>query len=258
MKKIVRLLLLLVVMLCSGCGTFIARVEFKDDLGNGLYPALKLDTAMIKGCLDPDGTIFAQKSYVIAALTMLDVPVSVATDTLLIPADLLRSHERRKKKERGQAASAEIQELHETIRQNPQVIFDKKWHTSKNNAHVRAIILSLGDPDVPFTEEMICRLIDEAPVYKNYAFRHPCCSSEFLAVNFDEAYERAKSGDYRMLAAIVSHPNTPIEIVERIAASQEVPVGAVHAAQRELKRRRKAEGLQQSPAGDGLKAAPEE
>lgn len=249
MNKIVTLLLLLAAMLCSGCGTFMARVAFKDALGDELYPAVKLDAGMIKGCLDPDGTIFTRKSYAGAVLTMLDVPISAATDTLFLPADLSRRYEHRKKEERRKTVSAKVEKVRAAIRQNPQVIFDEGWHTSKRYTHTRAIIASLGDPDVPFTEDMIRRLLDEAPVYKRYAFQHPCCSSDFLANHFDEAYEMAKGVDHRMLAAIVSHRNTPIEFVRRIAASQEIPVGAVHAAQRELKRREKERELQDGSTG---------
>lgn len=66
--------------------------------GEELYPATKGDVAVIHGCLRPDGTVFAQKSYLWAALTVVDVPISLITDTALLPVDLLRRHGIRKER----------------------------------------------------------------------------------------------------------------------------------------------------------------
>jgi hypothetical protein len=40
-----------------------------------------------------------------------------------------------------------------------------------------------------------------------------------------------------MLAAIVSHPNTPLELVEQVAQAKGLPVGAVHPARWALEKR---------------------
>ena len=142
----------------------VARVGLQDELGDQLYPATTLDMAMIKGSLDPDGFIFARKSYVGSVLTVVDIPISVTTDTVLLPVDLARAHEYRKKKAQRQEVEKEVESCRSMLRQNPQIIFEEHWHLSKNEAHLRAIVPSLSDPDVPFTEDMIARLIDENPM----------------------------------------------------------------------------------------------
>lgn len=94
MKRIGTIFLLTTLLFQCGCGTLVMRSA---GLRDELYPATQGDIIMIHGALDPDGTIFAEKSYILAGLTCIDVPVSLAFDTVLLPFDLMRRHSYRKK-----------------------------------------------------------------------------------------------------------------------------------------------------------------
>ena len=94
MKKAGITILMITLLFQSGCGTLVMRSA---GLRDELYPATQGDIIMIHGALDPDGTVFAQKSYILAGLTCIDVPISVAFDTVLLPFDLIRRHSYRKK-----------------------------------------------------------------------------------------------------------------------------------------------------------------
>ncbi len=84
---------------------------------------------------------------------------------------------------------------------------------------------------------MLTRLYVEAPQFRIAILSHPRCPTNLLTENFQEAYEKSFNHSYEMLAAIVSNPNTPIELVEKVANAHDVPGGAVYPAQCELKRR---------------------
>lgn len=70
-------------MICSGCATLFARSEgsggFFSLHTDGLYPATRLDAMLIIG-KDPG----------IGGLFLLDLPISLVFDTLLIPYDALQ------------------------------------------------------------------------------------------------------------------------------------------------------------------------
>ncbi|WP_300004227.1 YceK/YidQ family lipoprotein [uncultured Cedecea sp.] len=75
MKRII--IVALISMFLSGCGTFLSRDPFFKN--EGVYPATRFDAEMIKESESPYPVFFA-----------MDIPVSFVTDTLLIPYDLLR------------------------------------------------------------------------------------------------------------------------------------------------------------------------
>jgi len=70
-------------MICSGCATFLARTEgtggFMSFHNDGLYPATRLDAEFIMS--DPW----------LGGLSLLDLPMSLAFDTLLLPYDAFQS-----------------------------------------------------------------------------------------------------------------------------------------------------------------------
>lgn len=220
--------------LCTGCGTILMRAA---DPGEELYPATQGDILMFHGCLHPDGTIFARRTYVGAGLTVLDMPVSVATDSVLFPFDWWRCSNLREQRLTREREAAAVKQIIAEIRTSPSVIFQKGWHLSDDPLTVRAVTASFRDPGTCYSAEMLERLYVEAPRYRPGVLANPACPPHLLVDHFQEAYERAGSASYEMLAAIVSNPNTPTELVEKVATSQTIPVGAVYPARKELKRR---------------------
>ena len=251
MKLAVLLLTVSLMLMCTGCGTILMRAAGP---GEEIYPATKGDIAMIHGCLNPDGTIFTHKSYIGAGLTLIDVPISLTTDTVFLPFDLLRRHDIRKKRADRQRVAADISRLVADIRPDPSVIFDSRWIASEDPLVAQAIGTSLGDTNTIYTAEILERLMTEAPRYKYNILANPRCPTHLLVESFQEAYDNAYHVSYEHLAIIVSNPNTPIELVEKVAKSQDIPVGAVYPARDALKRRKAEQGNGQ-PAG-GAYVAP--
>ena len=130
MKPLLSLASLGMILICTGCGTIVMRIAGP---GEELYPATKGDIIMIHGCLYPDGTIFASKSYVGAGLTVIDIPISLTTDTVLLPIELLRRHDIRKQREDRKRVNDEVDQIVAVIRKSPSVGFDKRWHTSAHH-----------------------------------------------------------------------------------------------------------------------------
>ena len=88
--------------LTSGCGT-IARNVMKERKGAVVYPATQFDAGMIKNILTTkpkrsreipipiwlDNCLEAITRPVVVVCSIIDLPFSLATDTILLPYDLL-------------------------------------------------------------------------------------------------------------------------------------------------------------------------
>ena len=125
----------------------------------------------------------------------------------------------------------------EQIRNDPEIALKERWHQSQDKARYGIFMNSFGDPKIHYTESMLQRIYDEAPVLRDYIFINSACSPEFLSAHFQEAFNRCQKKSYVMLANIVANPNTPIELVEEVAQAQQLPVGAVEPAKQALKKR---------------------
>ena len=89
----------------SGCGTIGGRQypSLRADMGSPYYPATQLDTYMIRmgACglfcsgADRDTGEIPALAYLLGMipLSVIDLPVSLITDTVLLPADFARRHE---------------------------------------------------------------------------------------------------------------------------------------------------------------------
>lgn len=97
---------------------------------------------------------------------------------------------------------------------------------------------SFGDPSVRYNLQQLKKIYDEAPNMGDYVFLHPACNKEFIEEHFDEALKRSEKISYRMLASMMKNPNTPIELVERIATSKGLVMGAVEPARYALEKRK--------------------
>ena len=139
---------------------------------------------------------------------------------------------------RAQAERAEFEArydaLYDKLRADPTLAFRDKWHLRRDE-YGRVFGDSLRNGDVAFTLEQLKALYEESPA-ASAIFLHPACDTEFLAAHFDEAYEKALQVNYGMLAAIVSNPNTPRHLIEKVANSEDIPAGAVYPARDTLKK----------------------
>jgi uncharacterized membrane protein YeaQ/YmgE (transglycosylase-associated protein family) len=122
------------------------------------------------------------------------------------------------------------------IQDNPSLLRSKNW-TNATAPEVRAFKNSLEFGTGPYTEEDIVYIYDTYPSFRIRAFRHPSCPERLLVKHFDEAWHLCESGQsYGMLAAICSNPNTPVELLKRVAESTTLVGGAKHPAQATLKK----------------------
>lgn len=133
-----------------------------------------------------------------------------------------------------EAQQANMQSYLAQARQDPEIVLRERW-LDYHDQRRRVLNDNIASGVIPFSEEQLERM------YKTWTygeiFRHPACSAELLARYFEPVAARAKNINHTDLAALVSNPNTPLELVEQVAASQTLPVGAVYPAQNALKKR---------------------
>lgn len=86
LSKSLACLVLLSVMICSGCATITSR-QMLDPM---LYPSTKFDAAWLGEALfpSPQFNYFEGRSYTLAAICIVDLPISLVTDTVLLPYDV--------------------------------------------------------------------------------------------------------------------------------------------------------------------------
>ena len=94
MKFIRIIILLVIVFVLSGCVTTVVRAG---GVNGVLYPATKADVAVIQYALDDPPK--EAKTSVVVGLSCLDMPISVVSDTILLPYDLIRRNSCMKKQQ---------------------------------------------------------------------------------------------------------------------------------------------------------------
>jgi hypothetical protein len=119
---------------------------------------------------------------------------------------------------------------------DPQIAIRERWDIA-NDSRWKIFSDSFGNAKIKYTEPLLKQIYTNCPGMREFLFRDPACSAEFLSAHFDEAYERCKNINYEMLASIVSNVNTPIDLVQKVATSGDLPVGAVYPARNQLKER---------------------
>jgi uncharacterized protein YceK len=80
-------------LIVSGCGTVAVTGErFLDPKPVGLYPATRMDAALVHDSATGGTFIFREPFYLSTVLFTIDLPISVVTDTLLLPVDIIALH----------------------------------------------------------------------------------------------------------------------------------------------------------------------
>jgi uncharacterized protein YceK len=97
MKAIHTGILALFVLTTSGCGTIMSRPK-PFEVEDGLYPAIRTDGLAFWSCVTGDslfqekgGCLISAAGYtVIPLLFVVDMPISIVTDTVMLPFDIHR------------------------------------------------------------------------------------------------------------------------------------------------------------------------
>jgi len=140
----------------------------------------------------------------------------------------------------AKAADAARLEARAAIEADPEIVLREHWDRPGNEYHYAAYRNSFGDPQVHYTASQLQRIYDEAPAMRDNVFQHPACPPEFITARFEEAWPRRSNISYVMLANIAANPNTPLVVIEKIAQTPGLPVGATQPAKDALKKRKAA------------------
>jgi hypothetical protein len=107
------------------------------------------------------------------------------------------------------------------LENDPTVALKERWDI-KNNTRCLVFEKSFSNPNVKYNDDELEEIYQTCPSVREYVFRCKSCSKEFLARHFDEEFERSKNWALRAgLVNIVDNPNTPIELIEKVASAKD-------------------------------------
>lgn len=159
--------------------------------------------------------------------------LDVVTAPIQVPVLAASAASKASTKEKHEKARLLESELVKVIAADPSVALREDW-AAKSDSHYRVFLNSFSDDQVRYTPELLEEIYDRVPSMRDYLFRSKACTTEFLVRHFDEAYDRSFGISYTRLASIVSNPNTPLPLVEKVARSETIPGGAVQPARNAL------------------------
>jgi len=146
------------------------------------------------------------------------------------------------------ALQAHYTTFHQQLKDDPSVALSLHWEEIWD--YRRGVIIdSFRDSSVPFSLDQLRNLYSNHPSIRDYLFAHEACDSDFIASHFEEARALSFHLSYERLASIGRNKNTPLNLLEEIASSKDIPVGAVHPAQYTLEKMRR----EQDATSNGVK-----
>ena len=227
MKKIALYTVFIIPLLTSGCFTYMRKSG--EAWGGGSTTSEKVECATL------DVVTFPIQAPFILAFVVPDTGAgtkNASQDT------------------KGHRTSVGIPEISKSpmtlLEEDPSIAIKENWD-DLNSPKRDAFIASFSNPKVKYTTNLVEDIYRTLPDLRRYLYRSQSCSPKFLAAHFDEAYQRSIHSNYDELASIVSNPNTPLELVEKVASSKKIPMAAVYPA-REILKKRYSEQTQ--PAAD--------
>jgi len=171
-------------------------------------------------------------------------PISVFIFSALIFPSMKRDGQVRIERSREifEQAQQSRQALLQQLKSDPEVALRERWFAG-DDQHRYVMSASLRDGTVNYEFTLLKQIYEEDPSM-SAIFAHPACKASFLAEHFKKAYEEYDAYfhgkvRYSPLRDIVSNPNTPRELVEKVATSQTLPVDVVYPARDNLERRKK-------------------
>ena len=115
------------------------------------------------------------------------------------------------------------------LEKNPEIAFQERWDTNDWH-HWHAFVSSFSNSKVKYSDDLLEQIHHTCPKVQEYVFRSQSCSKEFLTRHFDEEYMEGKYPVYSpALINIVENPNTPIELVEKVASNHDYRAPAYRA-----------------------------
>jgi hypothetical protein len=105
----------------------------------------------------------------------------------------------------------------------PRVELEGRWRSNNLQHTFRdGLIDSFSNPSVKYNDNLLEQIYQKYRDVRDYIFRCRYCSSDFLARHFNEEYELSKKWSFQHgLEDIIANPNTPIELIEKVANSHD-------------------------------------
>jgi len=94
MKLVTELLLFGCSIVLTGCGSFMARIDEPHGSRSAIYPGTCLDGQLISSPFRGNIDVPPAKRAGSCAFGLIDMPLSVSLDTLLLPYDAATAHKR--------------------------------------------------------------------------------------------------------------------------------------------------------------------
>lgn len=149
-----------------------------------------------------------------------------------------RENQKREYEEKLAREKSEYERIRKSIVESPRVVLSKEFYVREDTPATRALKSTLGDRDIAFKEDVLVDLLGELPPDNHWIreqiFSRPEISADTIEKFYPQALDWGKHLNYGILANIANHPNTPIALVEDIATKNDVPVGAVGPAQKQI------------------------
>lgn len=156
-----------------------------------------------------------------------------------------REKQKREYEEKLAREKPEYERIRKSIAENPHLVVSQEFYVREDTPATRALKSTLGDRQSAFPEDVLIDLLKELPPdnhwIKEQIFSRPELSADTIQEFYPQALDWGKHLNYRILANVARHPNTPRALVEDLATKNDVPIGAVGPAQEQIKKY--AEGL---------------
>ena len=123
------------------------------------------------------------------------------------------------------------------LENNPGIALTERWDI-KNKWRKAVFAASFTNSAVKYTGDDIEAIFQSCPSIRDDIFRSQFCTKEFLSAHFDEEFDRGRNVlTQNGLNNLVANPNTPIELVEKIASARYYSVVVTSRAQKILAKR---------------------
>jgi hypothetical protein len=130
------------------------------------------------------------------------------------------------------------------LENDPKTALAGRWDI-KNETRRRVFVESFSNPNVKYNDDLLEEIYQTCPTIQDDVFKCRACSKEFLTRHFDEKFQQSNNWVFQhRIDNLISNPNTPIELVEKVATTKGYPPAAAGLAQRILAKRKSEQLLQ--------------
>ncbi len=149
-----------------------------------------------------------------ATADVLTLPIQVPYFAVAGTHELIRGNQTESWGDKQKQLAAELEK-------SPRAALQERWDL-KGGEYECAFDDSFTNPNVKYTDELLEEIYQDCPAVKDTVFRCKYCSEDFLTRHFDEEYVKSvRGGHYFGLKNIINNPNTPLELVEKVALSND-------------------------------------